>query len=291
VPDWPCPIGPILGTLRHGAGDPTYTVTPDGAIWRAVTTPDGPATVRIIASGQRIEAEAWGDGADWALASLPAMLGAEDDPTGFVPVHDVLITAQRQRPHLRVPRTRRVWEALVPAVLEQKVTGKQASGSFRSLLRQYGDPAPGPELGLRLIPSPEVVAQIPSWAWLKMQVEPAASRTLVNAAARATALERTLDLDSEAADRALRSLPGIGVWTSAEVRARAHGDPDAISFGDFHIAKDIGYALTGEAADDAGLERLLEPYLGHRLRVQMLLAGIHRPRRGPRMSVPTHLPR
>jgi 3-methyladenine DNA glycosylase/8-oxoguanine DNA glycosylase len=277
--------------LRHGAGDPTYTVTPDGAIWRAVVTPDGPATVRVVANGTSIEAQAWGMGADWVLESLPAMLGGEDDPTGFVPVHDVLVEARRQRPHLRVARTRRVWEALVPAVLEQKVTGKQASGSLRLLLRQYGDPAPGPELGLRLIPSPEVVAQIPSWAWLKMQVEPAASRTLVNAAKRAAALERTLDLDNDAADRALRSLPGIGVWTSAEVRARAHGDPDAISFGDFHIAKDIGYALTGEETDDAGLDRLLKPYVGHRLRVQMLLAGVHRPRRGPRMSVPTHLPR
>jgi 3-methyladenine DNA glycosylase/8-oxoguanine DNA glycosylase len=84
----------------------------------------------------------------------------------------------------------------------------------------------------------------------------------------------------------------VGIWTSAEVRSRAHGDADAVSFGDFHVAKDIGWALTGEPVDDAGLAVLLEPFRPHRLRVQALV-GMHasrRPRRGPRMALPTHYP-
>jgi 3-methyladenine DNA glycosylase/8-oxoguanine DNA glycosylase len=94
-------------------------------------------------------------------------------------------------------------------------------------------------------------------------------------------------------DRLLRSLPGIGVWTSAETRSRAHGDADAVSFGDYHIAKNVGYALTGEAVDDDGLAELLEPYRPHRYRVQRLveLARAGRPRRGARMAPRTHLPR
>jgi 3-methyladenine DNA glycosylase/8-oxoguanine DNA glycosylase len=82
------------------------------------------------------------------------------------------------------------------------------------------------------------------------------------------------------------------VWTSAEVRQRTHGDADAVSFGDYHVAKDVGWALTGAPVDDAGLAVLLEPWRPHRGRVQALvaMAGLHRPRRGPRMAPRTHLP-
>jgi 3-methyladenine DNA glycosylase/8-oxoguanine DNA glycosylase len=107
-------------------------------------------------------------------------------------------------------------------------------------------------------------------------------------------LERTLSLGSAEADRALRSLPGVGPWTSAEVRQRAHGDADAWSIGDFHVGKNITYALTGEVLDDDAATALLEPYRGHRFRVQALLGlmgGVaRRPRHAPRMTLPTHTP-
>jgi 3-methyladenine DNA glycosylase/8-oxoguanine DNA glycosylase len=75
------------------------------------------------------------------------------------------------------------------------------------------------------------------------------------------------------------------VWTSAEVRQRALGDPDAVSVGDFHLAKIVGYALTGQKTDDPGMLRLLEPYQGHRHRATVLitLTGLRPPARGPRM--------
>ena len=44
----------------------------------------------------------------------------------------------------------------------------------------------------------------------------------------------------------------------AEVRQRAFGDPDAVSFGDYHVAKDVGWALTGTPFDDDQLEEFLE---------------------------------
>jgi 3-methyladenine DNA glycosylase/8-oxoguanine DNA glycosylase len=96
----------------------------------------------------------------------------------------------------------------------------------------------------------------------------------------------------EAAHRRLRSVPGIGVWTAAEVAQRALGDPDSVSFGDYHVAKNLTWALLGEARDDDVLAELLEPYRGHRYRVQHLLelSGAARPRRGPRMAPRTHLP-
>jgi 3-methyladenine DNA glycosylase/8-oxoguanine DNA glycosylase len=295
-PSWPCALGMTLSILRKGSGDPTYRVDPDGTIWRGIRTPDGPTTLRLKARPDEgtVHAAAWGAGASWVLESVPAMLGGEDDVTGFTPAHPVLADAHRRRPHWRVCRTGLVMEALVPAIIEQKVTGQEALGSFRRLVHRFGEPAPGAgaERGLRVQPSPETIRMIPSWEWLRLHVDPARSRAVVRAAQVSRSLERTATLPPDEADRRLRSLPGIGVWTSAEVRFRAHGDADAVSFGDFHIAKDVGWALTGEEVDDDGLAELLEPYRPHRYRVQRLveLAGLSRPRRGPRMAPRRHLP-
>ena len=294
---WPCPVGQVLGPLRHGAGDPTFHREPDGTIWRGIRTPGGPATLRLETLPQdgAVHGAAWGPGAGWVLDSLPAMLGALDDGAGFDPGRHVVVERlHRNHPHWRVPRTGLVMEALVPAVIEQKVTGQEAFAAFRRLVRRWGEPAPGPGAtrGLHLQPTADVLAGLPSWEWLHLGVDGARSRTVVGAARRARAVERTTSGTPGDADRALRSLPGIGVWTSAEIRARAHGDPDAVSFGDYHVAQDIGYALTGERLDDAGLADLLEPFRGHRYRVQRLveLAGIGAPRHGPRMAPRTHLP-
>ncbi len=142
-------------------------------------------------------------------------------------------------------------------------------------------------------PTPEVVAGIPSWEWLRMGVDPARSKAAVRAARVAPSLERLVGLPLAEADRRLRTLPGVGVWTSAEVRFRALGDADALSVGDYHIAKNVTWALTGEVGDDDDMVALLEPYRPHRHRVQRLveLAHLSRPRRGPRLTLPTHLPR
>ncbi|PZQ42922.1 MAG: 3-methyladenine DNA glycosylase, partial [Phenylobacterium zucineum] len=226
--------------------------------------------------------------------ALPTLLGADDDPSGFEPRHRLLAELYRQRPHWRLGRTASVWDALVPVVIEQKVTGQEATFGLRSLLARHGRPAPGPgeALGLRAFPAAEEVRRIPSWEWLAMHIDPARSRALVGAARVAASLERVLPADPDGADARLRSLPGIGVWTSAEVRARALGDADAVSFGDYNVPRDVGWALAGVPLDDAGLAELLEPYRPHRLRVQRLvgMAGISPPRRGPRLAPRTHLP-
>ena len=295
-PGWPCAVGTTLSILRRGSADPTFRTDADGTIWRGIRTPDGTATLRLRAHPAQAEvhAHAWGDGAGWVLDSVPAMLGAEDDPAGFTPTHPVLADAHRRRPHWRVCRTGLVMEALVPAIIEQKVTGQEALGGFRQLVHRFGERAPGAgaERGVWVQPSAETVRMVPSWEWLRMHIDPARSRTVVRAAQVASSLERTAGLPPDEADRRMRSLPGIGVWTSAEVRFRAHGDADAVSFGDYHIAKNVGWALTGREVDDDGLAELLEPYRPHRYRVQRLveLAGLRRPRHGPRMAPRRHLP-
>ena len=63
------------------------------------------------------------------------------------------------------------------------------------------------------------------------------------------------------------------------MRQRAHGDPDAVSFGDYHVAQDIGWAVEGRDFDDAELAEFLEPWRPHRNRVVtlLLLAGPQAP--------------
>ena len=293
-PAWPCPVAQVLAPYRHGAGDPTYRVDPDGTIWRATRTPEGPATLRVAldrAAGE-VDLTAWGEGAGWVVGSAPRLLGADDDPAGFDPPEALAATWRRHR-HWRLGATDLVMESLVPTIIEQKVTGQEAFAGFRRLVRRYGEPAPGPaSLDLRVQPDAATLRAVPSWEWLRLPVDGGRSRPLVAAARVAPALERAGAQSHDEFDRRLRTLPGIGVWTSAEVRSRALGDADAVSFGDYHVAKDVGWALVGEPVDDDGLAELLEAYRGHRYRVQYLVtaARLGRPRRGPRMAPRGHLP-
>lgn len=294
-PGRPVPLASILGTLRRGAGDPTYVAQGD-TVWRGLRTPEGTASLVLRAdrAAGSVRATAWGQGAQWACEHMPAMLGGHDDPDGFVPRHPSLAAMFRRHPHWRVPRSGLVFEALVAAAIEQKVTGQEAFTGWRRLVRRHGEPAPGPpgERGLRVLPSPQTVRRIPSWEWLAMQVDPARSATVLRAASLAAAVERTLRLPLTAAEDGLRSIPGVGVWTAAEVRQRAHGDANAVSFGDYNVASSVGHALTGAAVDDSEMARLLEPYRPHRYRVQRLveLCGVRAPRRGPRLAPRRHLP-
>jgi len=294
-PGRPVPLDTNLGTIRRGPGDATYAAR-NGHVWRGLRTPEGPATLALglRPSDGEVAADSWGSGATWAIERVPEMLGARDDVGGFAPAHPFLAAAHRRHRHWRVPRSGLVYEALVAAALEQKVTGQEAWTGWRRLVNRHGDVAPGPagEWGLRVLPSPEVLRRIPSWEWLAMHVDGARSRVAVRAAQLVDSLQRTLEVDNVTAERRLRSVPGIGVWTAAEVRQRAHGDADAVSFGDYHVPASIGHALIGRAVDDAELAELLAPYAPHRYRVQRLveLTRVRAQRRGPRMPPRRHLP-
>ncbi|WP_433519947.1 DNA-3-methyladenine glycosylase family protein [Nonomuraea sp. CA-143628] len=286
VPEAPVDLGLVLGPHRRGTGDPTWRATHDGAVWRTSRTPDGPGTLRVSIRAGSVCGQAWGPGAGWLLEALPALLGADDDASGFSVRHAVLEDVARKHAGLRIGRTGRVMEALVPAVLEQKVVGREAWRAWRWLLNRYGEPAPGPAPdGMRVVPETSVWREVPSWHWHRAGAEAVRARTIATAAWHAAKLEAAAT--SEELDRLLRALPGVGVWTSAEVRQRAFGDPDAVSVGDFHLATLVGYTLTGEKTDDPGMMRLLEPYMGHRHRATILiyLTGLRPPARGPRMSV------
>ena len=304
-----------LAVQGRGRGDPTFRADEAGAIWRTSLTPDGPATIRVLPSRAPVQAadfaappgrlpdravdpaelpapvthvraQAWGPGADWLLDALPGALGRDDDVSGFAAdAHPVIRDAALRHPGLRIGRSGRLMEALVPAILEQKVVVLEAHRAWRILLARYGTLPPGPApRGMRVFPDPGTWRRIPSWEWHRAGVEGVRAETIIRAASVADSLERLLTLTHEEADRKLRTIPGIGVWTSAEARQRAAGDPDAVSVGDYHLKNVVGWALAGrDRSTDEEMLALLEPFKGHRHRATRLI-GLSRGTRATRAA-------
>ncbi|MDT7712054.1 MAG: hypothetical protein QOG46_743 [Pseudonocardiales bacterium] len=286
TPPHPLDLGALLAPLRRGRGDPTMRVDADGTVWRAGTTPAGAATLAVRRqSGGTVRATGWGPGATWTLDGLPALLGADDDDSAFVPHHPLISQVRHRMPGLRLGATRRVWDVLVPAVLEQKVTGVEARRSWRELCWRFGERAPGPSR-LWVPPSPAAVRAIPDWDWHRAGVDHSRRRALLAAATVAHRLESAVILTGKAGRDLLCKVPGIGVWTAAEIAQRAWGDADAVSVGDFHIPSVVGYALVGRPLDDAGMLEILAPYAPQRHRAVRYIeaSGLRRPRFGPRFS-------
>jgi 3-methyladenine DNA glycosylase/8-oxoguanine DNA glycosylase len=293
--DAPVDLRALLGPLARGAGDPTMRVA-SGAAIRASVTPAGPGSIELRVAGREVHARAWGPGASVLLDGLPALLGLDDDQAGFEPgIHPVVAGLARRRGRVLLGRTGAVWEALLPAILEQRITGTEAWRNYRRLVRAHGTRAPGP-LGLLLAPTPKEVLTIPPWRLVALGIEPRRAAVLRRAAREGSRFEGLGDAARRpggggqgAANlaSALRTIPGIGPWTAAEVTLRALGDPDAVSVGDAHLSHVVAFALAGRPrGTDEEMLALLAPWTGHRARVVRLLegAGVAPPRYGPRVA-------
>jgi 3-methyladenine DNA glycosylase/8-oxoguanine DNA glycosylase len=283
--DRPIDLELTLGPHRRGPRDPALRLG-RGHVVRATRTADGPATLELTLRGDRLDGEAWGPGAERALDGMAALVGAADDRGGFRPAHRLLADLDRRLPGLRIGRTGAVLEALIPAILEQKVTGTEARRAYHGLIGRWGEPAPGP-FALRLLPAPGVLAAVPYHGMHPIGIERRRAELIRTVAARAARFEEIVDLPLADAYARLTALPGIGPWTAAEVAIRALGDPDAVSVGDYHLPSLVSYALAGERrGTDARMLELLEPYRGQRGRVIRLLeaSGIRPAPHGPRMQ-------
>lgn len=295
--DWRAPhptdLHQTVGALRRGPRDPSFATAPDRSVWRTTRMPSGIATMRLSQRGtDEFRCEAWGPGAAEAAASAPELVGARDATDAFEPLLPRLADAHRRNPGMRVARSGRVFETLVPAVLEQKVITLQAHDSWRALLQRFGEPAPGPvPRTMRVAPSADGWRRIPSWEWHRAGVDPKRSRTIVALAPYAARIDEAASMTPADAFARLTHFTGVGPWTAAEVAQRALGDADAVSVGDYHLANFVGHALEGRDMTDDEMLAALEPWAGQRYRVIRLLgySGARgKPRRGPRMEFVDH---
>lgn len=304
APGRPLDLAPSLGVLARGAAHTVARVEPGGRVWITTRVHGAPVTARLSRAGEgaRLErdvvVDAWGPGARGFLDEAPRWCGEHDDWSDFehsaawAALPPSLRRARRDHPGVRLISTGRLYETLVAAVLEQRVTGAEAVRAQRWLARVHGDPAPGPApAGMAVLPAPQQLLRVPSWAWHRAGVDPARSRTLMQAARRAGALSRWQETPLGADLRqALLSIPGVGPWTAAETLQVTHGDPDSVSVFDYHLAHRVTEFFDGVRGDDARMLEILEPWRGHRQRVVRLLgaSGWQAQRRGPRLSPEDH---
>jgi 3-methyladenine DNA glycosylase/8-oxoguanine DNA glycosylase len=271
----------LRATVPRG---PTFRADGQDRASYALWTDSGPATVSLEYSDGDLRASAVGSGAAEALAAVPRTVGLDDDPSLFDAGSGLVREMHRRYHGLRFGATGRVFDALLPAIIGQRVTTDEARRSYRKLVRMTGEPAPG-DGGLILPPRPEAVLRLRQAEFHSLGIETARARVIMEAARRSSRLEEISTMARAEAQRRLVALPGVGPWTSARVMASAWGDRDAVPLGDLHMPNIVAWALAGEprGTDERMLE-LLEPFRPNRRRAVLLIkrSGIHAPRYGPR---------
>lgn len=267
----------------------TPVIVGPGESWWVTRTSEGPGSLRLVQVNEsRMEATAWGPGAEWMLDQAPAVLGGSDDLEAFPRLVAQLPDHLRRKwatEPFRLARTDRVWDAAVGAVLGQKVQTRKATRSRRQLARRFGQPAPGPRPSW-ILPSAATVAALSYAALHPIGVERARAQRLIRAAREIARSERADHSSTQTIER-LGRITGIGPWSMGLIRAVALGDADAVPIGDYHLPNTVAWNLIGEErADDARMLELLEPFAGHRWRVILLAKGAGKaPAHGPRLSL------
>jgi 3-methyladenine DNA glycosylase/8-oxoguanine DNA glycosylase len=283
--DGPLDLRRSCAKLVQGPYDPTATW--DGsAFWRATRTIEGPATVRLSAREDSLSVQSWGPGSEWVAEQAKTLFSAHDsDSYGDAVVDEI---ARRHR-GLRFPRTQAVFEAVVIAVLAQRVTSSEAVNSYRRLVNLHRSPAPVPDAGPELLlpPSPQEIANTTSWQFHKLGIERKRGQALVTSARCARRLEECTAMNSQDAHARMTAIPGIGTWTWAEASQLSLGDVDSVSVGDFHLANHVGWALAGRPrSTDEDMIEYLAPFYGRRGLVSRLVSIGHGrpPAYGPRYA-------
>ncbi len=279
-----------LGWYRHGGGDPTTKLRATSML-RAMLTPDGPATVLLDWSLGRLDVETWGPGGEWAAASAISMTAAGkelDHPPGD---HPLVRDAARRHATLAAGASGDLYHALLPTIIEQRITAGEAVRQWQRLVYRLGEAAPGPFDALLLPPRPERLAALPWWWFHPLGIEGKRARTLIAVARVAANSRRLWDwavLPLPEVAQKLALINGVGPWTIGIVMGPVCGDDDAVAIGDCHYPHVVSWNLAGEPrGDDSRMVELLEPYRPQRGRVIRLLglAGRRPPAFGPRRRI------
>lgn len=278
----------LVGTCRpmaDGATDPTWIFGADAAV-HAMSTPDGAVTIELRSGSHGVTATAWGPGAAWVTPRLCELVGEPAPQLFDVSLHPLVDQLHRRYGTARFGASLRLRDVLVPTILGQRVTAREARSTWWMLVRRLGEPAPGPH-DVFTPPEPSRIVRLTDADWHRLGVERQRADAIRRTHAVLDSLERAAQRGSVELQQRLCAVPGIGPWTATSLAANVLGDADAVLLGDLHVPNDVCFALAGEprGSDERMLE-LLEPWRGHRARVVRLLgrSGRRAPRRGPRYT-------
>ncbi|MEZ5342970.1 MAG: hypothetical protein R2706_16455 [Acidimicrobiales bacterium] len=232
--DFPANIN-LSATVR-GAKQPLM-IGPTEALW-ATRTPDGTGSLSLRRrSDTVIEAEAWGDGADWLLRQAPRLLGSEDSLDGFTPPRQ--LRDQWLRSPFRVARTDRLLGCPRRRCARPKVQTTKARESRRRLCRTFGETAPGPNGGW-ILPAPETVANLGYADFHQLGVERKRADTLIRVAREMRRLDGLTEKAPAQVSARLQAIRGIGPWTAAG-NGNRYGRRRRCPLGDFHIPNNVSW--------------------------------------------------
>lgn len=255
-----------LRFTRFGPGDPTSR---RGAGWFAKTwrTRTGVISLRLERSGPHaVTAHAWGDEAEPVMALVPALLGLHDDRERFTALPP-LDRLSRQFRGLHLSSVPWPLDKLLAYIVQQRVRFEDAADSWRRLIWQHGEPAPGmPEL--RVTPPIAQFLALGDHQWRAAGVDFHRQRAACQALRYANRIHETIGMDLPDVRRRLGALAGVGPWTVDMTMGFGFGDPDAVPIGDYGLPSMVTSALAGERrGTDERMLALLAPYAGQRFRV------------------------
>lgn len=253
-----------------GPTDPAFRMA-GRALAFCFRTPAGPVTVELGHEPQRLDVRTWGPGATWVTPRLPALAGLEDDPDAFRPTHPVVRDLWHRFPGTHLPTLPRIFDRVIQVVGLQLVKSTEGYRSWNRLVREFGEPAPGPH-GLTLPPDPDTLAALSDAAFVAHGVPHKQARTMLRVADAAPELEAAAEGGPADLGRLLLGIRGVGPWTVGYVCGTALGDADAVLPGDYHLPHTMARMLAGlPRGDDEVMAELLEPFRGHRFRIVKLV--------------------
>ena len=219
-------------------------------------------TVRLDAGGASLATPSQDPAVHTALRALvthwfdlEADLAPVDDRLGA----DPLFAAQvRERPGLRITRFRPPFEAVICTVLGQQVSLAAGRLFAARLVAAYGEVPTADGTGLRIFPSPDALAAVPTE---ELRAAVGLTRSRARTVHEAAVLCAEHGGGAELPERAtLAGVHGIGVWTLDHLALRAGTDTDAFPASDAVLRRTLAALAPG-----AGPERIAswKPYRGY----------------------------
>jgi AraC family transcriptional regulator, regulatory protein of adaptative response / DNA-3-methyladenine glycosylase II len=236
-------------------------------IWKALLTPDGPAVLEISLEGDgawcRVHAtkKMGRESLAQLHASALRMMGLNNEVALFEKRVAGALPVFARRKGLRVPNIPTGFDGLAWAIIGQQINVAFATALRREIIRLGGEPCDG---GMIAHPTPSRVADIGVAALTKRRYSRSKAEYLTGAAKEVA--EGRLDIEglpdgsAKAAEKKLKAVRGVGVWTARYAMLRG-GFADSAPVGDSALATALQRAHgMEERPDHDAVHRLMLGY-------------------------------